>query len=135
MSSVEQHYDFLPEGWYFIVEEEDEYDETRLYTASGVEVAWLHDNYSCKIQILKGMEHEAEFIQSLFDQKLIKDKYDQEQEDRAWQVKRANEDREKLAKVRNDFENINRPQPAVLSLSESSKELDSQIKQFKQKWF
>jgi len=134
MSKTKQHYDFLPEGWYFIVEDEAEYDETRLYTASSVEVAWSCDR-SNFLRVLEGMEHESEFIQSLFDQKSTKDRYDDEQRKLQRRAERAQTEQENLEKVRRDFEKINRPQPAMPSLAESSKDLSNRIEQFKQKWF
>ena len=132
MSKTKQHYDFLPDGWYFIVEEEDEYDETRLYTASGVEVAWFQD-YSVSVQILKGMEHESEFIQSLFDQKSAQDRYDEEQSRLRWSAESAQRDQEELDKVRRDFENINRPQPEKPSQDTAFFDFEKRLNSFKQK--
>lgn len=132
MKSIEQHYDFLPEGWYFIVEEKAEYDETRLYTASDVKVAWTQDHLD-RVRILKGMEHESEFIRSLFDQKSAQDRYDREQRDLRWRAECAQRDQEELDKVRCDFENINRPQPEKPSQDTAFFDFEKRLNSFKQK--
>ena len=122
----------MPDGWYFIVEEEDEYDETRLYTASGVEVAWTQD-YLDRVRILKGMEHESEFIRSLFDQKSAQDRYDREQRSLRWRAECAQRDQENLDKARRDFEKINRPQPEKPSQDTAFFDFEKRLNSFKQK--
>jgi hypothetical protein len=59
------------------------------------------------------MEHETDFIQSLFDRKDAKDKYDRDQLDAKWRNELLTIEQTNLEKVRSDFEKINRRQPEI----------------------
>jgi hypothetical protein len=127
-----QHYDFLPEGWYFLVNEYDT-KKTSLYTNSGVEVAWKYEYNRCDFRMLDGMEHETEFVRNLFKQKKVHEEIERERKRVLWQAECAARDHEELAKVLRDFEDINRPQPKIPSLEQKLKGFDEKLENFKQR--
>jgi hypothetical protein len=111
MRLEKQNYNFLPNGWYFEINYragQNYNDKVSLYTNSLVSVAWTDDYGLKKIQILKGMEHEREFIENLFAQKLAHDSYVREQRDIEWRAESAARDQERLSQVLRDFDKINR---------------------------
>jgi hypothetical protein len=128
-----QHYDFLPEGWYFLVKEYNTNKTTSLYTNSGVEVAWEYEYNRCDFQMLDGMEHETEFVRNLFEQKKAHEEIERERQRVLWEAECAARDHEELVKARRAFEDINRPQPKIPSLEQKLKEFDEKLENFKQR--
>lgn len=135
-----KNYDFLPDSWYFTISNpiSKDYRDTiinlNLHTASGAIVAWKSWSYNDYrkpgIRVLKGMEHETDFIQSLFDRKDVKDMYDRDQLDAKWRNELLTIEQTNLEKVRSDFEKINRRQPEI---SDQLINFDTRLKDFKKR--
>jgi hypothetical protein len=132
--SNKKYYDFLPDSWYFTISDDYRNNTINLHTASGAIVAWKSrggDDYrEPGIRVLEGMEHETDFIQSLFDRKDAKDKYDRDQLDAKWRNELLTIEQTNLEKVRSDFEKINRRQPEI---SDQLINFDIRLKDFKKR--
>lgn len=128
-------YDFLPDGWYFTYDEYDYDGYTKLFTSSGVNLAWKKNRSSINsLQIVDGMEHELEFVKFLFEKKELRDKIEFERRMSERDARTYQEQQEQLEKVKKDFESIQRPQPPSLTPSQAISNLDSKIQNFKNKY-
>lgn len=135
-------YRFLPDGWYF---KEDLYDYDRpldLYTDSDTWIAREYDDriYDRKLSVYEGLEHEREYIKSLFGQKSNADRVRRDAEMARDEVERKTKATKTMEQIQKDFAKINKTisvenpdhpmDSEAIELSNSLNDLENRLSSF-----